>query len=254
MNPKEQALMRILREVAEQDVPSRGVDLWKRVHDRAFAHASRGAVSARYRLLILAVLGIGLLAATRPAQAVVRTLWQGLSLVFSNEQAQTDDGQAVRVMLEPTLISDPPSLLSLDDIQEQVPFQVRMPEWLPESLEFHGGTVSIGDAGTQVRLFFRRPTTTPEWDPARLDLILGPVAPYLVPSSRQQAVEIDGVDAIYVHGGWAAGEGPDTDLAWDDAEDDAFLTWEEGGLPYLLFAHGLGLELPDMVRIAESLD
>jgi hypothetical protein len=254
MNPKEQALMHILRVVAEQDVPSRSVDLWKRVHDRASADLSQRAVRARYRLVVLAILGISLVAATPPAQALVRTLWHELGLVFTSEETQANDERAMRVILEPTVIPDRPSPLGIEEIQAQVPFHVRVPEWLPEGLQLHVGTVSITDAGTQARLSFRAPTATSERDPARLDLVIGPVAPYLVPSSREQAVEINGVRAIYVHGGWAAGDSPDTQLVWDDAEDDAFLTWEEDDLPYLLFAHGLGLELPDMLRIAESLN
>jgi hypothetical protein len=61
-----------------------------------------------------------------------------------------------------------------------------------------------------------------------------------------------------VHGGWQDdGRGdPNTklgNLLWDDQADDAYLTWTQDGVTYLLEAHNLGLELNDLLRITASM-
>jgi hypothetical protein len=173
-------------------------------------------------------------------------------LVFTSAEPEPGDGGAIRVVLEPTPIVNASLILSIEEIQEQVPFQVRSPSWLPEGVQFRGGTVSMTDAGASATLSFGPASLASEADPPRLDLDIGPVGPYLVPSSEQLAVDINGAHAVYAHGGWASGD--DTNLVWDSSQDDAFLTWEADGVPYLLFGHGLGLDLSDMVRIAESLN
>lgn len=43
-------------------------------------------------------------------------------------------------------------------------------------------------------------------------------------------------------------------LLWDERADDAYLTWEEDGVTYLLEAHNLGLQFEELLRVAESLE
>jgi len=71
-------------------------------------------------------------------------------------------------------------------------------------------------------------------------------------------VTVNGLPGIYVHGSWQNdGRGdPDTNigsLRWDDEADDAYLTWTQAGVTYLLEAHRLGLVSDDLLRIAGSM-
>ena len=87
----------------------------------------------------------------------------------------------------------------------------------------------------------------------------GPIgAPPLLAASREQSVTVNGLPGIYVHGGWQDdGRGdPNTkmgSLLWDDNADDAYLTWVQEGVTYLLEAHNLSLDLDGLLHIASSM-
>ena len=78
-------------------------------------------------------------------------------------------------------------------------------------------------------------------------------------SAAEEAVSVRGLPGVYVHGGWQDdGTGDPSirmgSLLWDERADDAYLTWEEDGVTYLLEAHNLGLQFEELLRVAESLE
>lgn len=273
MNKNKQNSLHVLRMIADHDIPGNSIDLWPDIRSQMLSTRKPilPGLSRQFATVVVSVVVVvGLLVAVPTARGMIETMWQRLGLLFVdtdqyNQELEPQEPNALRIMLEPETIamSDvDPSLLSISEIQELVPFDVRFPLHVPDGLMLIGGTVAETDNGMQVSFEFHfadKPFDSPE-----LSLIIGPVAPFLVPSSRGQEVVVNGLPATYVHGGWSdTGHGdPETilgnkqdGLAWDDAINDAYLSWEgDDGLSYLLFAQGLGLELEDMLQIAESIE
>ncbi|MEZ4714012.1 MAG: hypothetical protein R3A44_42910 [Caldilineaceae bacterium] len=155
--------------------------------------------------------------------------------------------------------------MTLAEIQAQAPFVVKTPAWLPDDLAFTGGYVVETPTGAQVSLVYHRPQdrTGGEIAPDAPYLLLvimsgEPEAPPLLPEDEQQWVNVAGEPAIYVHGIWRAGAADKasntvSDVYWDSAADDAWLTWREEELAYWLQADGLHFDQTTIVQVAESL-
>ncbi len=169
--------------------------------------------------------------------------------------------------VEATVIANTPPSLSVDEVRKQIGFPLLLPTWLPDDLIYVHRSITTGydprnweGSGKQLTVEYGR---TANFDPASGFLFLrandGPIgAPPLLAESREQPVTVNGQPGIYVHGGWRDdGKGdPKTKLGilqWDDQEDDAYLTWTQGGVTYLLEAHNLSLQLGDLQKIATSM-
>jgi len=167
---------------------------------------------------------------------------------------------------EATKVTPPPSL-GLEEVRQRLPFSLGIPSWLPDGLTYMHASISEYDpntlegSGQQVIVTYGR---TADFDFESGVLFFrandGPIgAPPLLAESRQQMVTVNGQPGIYVHGGWRDDGGGDPttkmgNLQWDDQSDDAYLTWTQDGVTYLLEAHNLGLNLSDLLRIAASLE
>jgi hypothetical protein len=159
----------------------------------------------------------------------------------------------------------PPSP-SLAEVQEQLSFRLLVPTWLPDGLDHIQRGISRYDpqswegSGVQVEISYNQ---TENFQSSNGMLLFeandGPIgAPPLLAEGREQSVTVNGQSGYYVHGAWQNdGTGdPNTrygDLLWDDQADDAYLTWTQEGVTYLLAANNLNLGLDDLTRIAESI-
>lgn len=268
---KEQHITPILHELAEQEVPG-NLDLWPAIRTQVESGRRmqrRPAAKLRLKvaigLAVLALASIGLLASVPSTQAAIVHMLQRFGLVLIDPSAMRP---ATSAKVEPTVQPAPP--LTLAEAQLQAPFSIRIPTWLPEGLALVGAYVNIdngltaGRAGkplADVTVIYHRTSEPQATTPGEMLLIITSrpnPAGFVVPNSRGQEAVIHGQTGIYTHGGWRDdGQGdPGTalgNLRWDDALDEARLSWGEDGLTYTLQAVGLGLSREDMVRIAESL-
>lgn len=144
----------------------------------------------------------------------------------------------------PQAAAAPLALESMEAVRRQVPFTIRLPEWLPDGLTLRGAyvgptqsvAVSYGQSG----------------DPAAgLGLEEGAEsaspAGYAFPPSVRQHTLVNGMPATYVHGAWnERGQ-------WQDGADVVFVSWQQGGLIYAVHASGLQLSRDELLRIAESI-
>lgn len=269
MKGKNQAHWAML-EIAEQETPGNTIDLWSRVETQVTSPSdkARGTIirSRKERIafvLVLVLLLIGSLFFVPAVRAFAEDIIQRMGIAFVDTQ-QFDEN--VRVEKAETIKVTPPPSLSVEEIREQIAFPLLLPTWLPDGLNYVHRSISEYDpqswegSGKKLSIIYAR---TPDQDFTKGLLYLnandGPIsAPPLLAESSEQSVTVNGQPGIYVHGGWQDdGRGdPNTKmgiLQWDDQADDAYLTWTQGGVTYLLEAHNLGADLDVLMRIAESM-
>ena len=274
MERKELRIRRLIVEATDQGLRP-DLDLWPAIRgelrggqDRTQGPAFlRGGSLMRktFAFLIVAiaflVVAIGAMIAVPAARATAESVVRRLGLAFVDTTAP-EERNATVVKLEASPVPGG-RLMSREEIERQAPFQVRTPTWLPEGLALAGGNVSNDEQKAQVYLEYRLAglPASSETPCLMLAIYAGSVgAPPLLAASQEVAVEVHGQQAIYVHGGWRDDGQGDPQVAiggtlqWDSSLDSAWLTWEEGELTYLLQAHGLELDLDQMIRIAESLE
>jgi hypothetical protein len=76
----------------------------------------------------------------------------------------------------------------------------------------------------------------------------------IVPESAAQSLTVSGHPATYARGKWQPGSvDPPSGMQWDSTSDDGVLSWDDGGVTYVVWSSGLGLSRDDLIRIGESL-
>ncbi len=259
-----------MQEIAEQKTPGNTIDLWSRVEAKVTTPTEkvRGTIISSKKKqvafgLILALMLIGSLFFVPAARAFAEDIIQRLGIAFVDTSQYEDT--TVQSAADVIRVTPSPSL-TLAEIRERVNFSLLVPTWLPDDLTYIHRSVheynpsELEGSGQQVDIEYWR-TANFDFQNGVLSLRAndGPIgAPPLLAESREQPVTINGLPGIYVHGGWQDdGRGdPNTKmgiLQWDDQADDAYLTWTQDGVTYLLEAHNLGLELNDLLRIAETM-
>ena len=258
----------ILMEIAKERTSQAPVDLWPDIErhftaqDRPVNHR-RVARSLVYGLVAVLFLA-GALIFVPEARAFTEDIIQRMGIAFLLPDPTNHNVQVSAV--EVTEIPGIPPALTEAEIKEQLAFPVMLPAWLPEDLLYTHWSISeydpsIGGSGKKLSIEYSRSNN---FNPANGLLVLeandGPIsAPPLLAESRQQPVSVNGQTAIYIHGGWqdnGLGD-PETrfgNLLWDDQLDDAYLTWAQDGVTYLLTAYNLNLNQADLLHIAESLE
>jgi len=269
MTEKKQSHWAML-EVAEQEAPESKIDIWARVQAQVTSPAVplRGTILKSRKSqfsfgILLGVLLIGSLFFVPEVRAFTADIIQRMGIAFVDTQKFDENTQVGEVEM---IREAPPPSLSVEEVRERISFPLMLPTWLPEDLDYayyslhpydpqtwEGSGIKVGiEYGRAVDFNFASGLL-------RLNANDGPIsAPPLLAESREQNVSVNGQPGIYVHGGWQDdGTGdPNTrmgPLQWDDLADDAYLTWTQDGVTYLLEAHNLGLELDDLLRIAESM-
>ncbi|MEN4011334.1 MAG: hypothetical protein ROW48_04830 [Bellilinea sp.] len=257
-------------EIAEKETPGSTINLWPRVKAQVASSVDKGNRTIMSRMkkqiafgFMLALLLIGSLFFVPAVRAFAEDVIQRMGIAFVDTR-QFDENVMVE-KAEMIKVTPPPSL-SVEEIREQISFPLMLPTWLPEGLNYVHRSISEYDpqswegSGKKLSIIYAR---TPDQDFTKGLLYLnandGPIsAPPLLAESREQSVTVNGQPGIYVHGGWQDdGRGdPNTKmgiLQWDDQADDAYLTWTQDGVTYLLEAHNLGADLDVLLRIAESM-
>ncbi len=270
----------ILNEFVKHELPA-DLDLWPAVRAQLEAHArqpERGALWPRLfprsgrshasvgSLLVLCIVLPALAwiaVATVPrAEAMVRHALQrfGMVLMPWPEAERPVPSSAVQ-----TGVAERIRPISLAEAQRQVPFHIPLLTWRPNGLQLQGAMIgrapSTGrtndrahaQAPLQVMIFYRPRPESPQG--VFLQVTQGNVSGgYAFPASAARAVTINGRPATYVHGAWQQTHAGDAkDLRWDETADYGNLSWAAGGFTYMLSYSQLGLNVEEMIRIAESL-
>jgi hypothetical protein len=200
-----------------------------------------------------------------PVRAAVEAVIQRLGIAFAETSQFGPNSQTGQA--EPTQLAvTPPLSMSVKEVQAQISFPLLLPTWLPEGLTYirrdvkRYQTADCRDCGRQVNITY---ATTPGFDYNQELLYFhanaGPgYGGPLLAETTEQTVTVNGQSGFYVHGGWQGdGQGDPKirigNYKWDDQADDAYLTWMQDGVTYLLQGHNLGLKLEEMLRIAESM-
>jgi len=260
----------LLARVAERLAPAASIDLWPRV-DAQLVQAEAHRMRAGHRRttmaagLALAVLLVGSLALVPGVRAFAADLIQrmGIALV---ESAPLEEGAESQV-LEATPVAVRVPSLTVQEARDQAGFAVQLPTWLPASLGEARASLfeptGPGNEGYGIKLSITYTRQGPA-DPGEGLLVVHAAqgllsAPPVLPAAAEQPVTVRGLPGVYVHGGWQSDGSGDPrirmgDLLWDAAADDAYLTWVEEGVTYLLEAHGLGLTLDDLLQVAASME
>jgi hypothetical protein len=198
-------------------------------------------------------------------RAFAEVIIQRMGIAFV-DTTQFDPKNAQVQKAEATKNSNLAPSLSIEEVRAQIGFPLLLPAWLPDGLTYINRgiteyTPQSGEgSGKKLAIEYGR---TADFDSANGLLYLyandGLVSsPPLLAEARQQQVTVNGQPGIYVHGGWQDdGSGdPNTKigaLQWDDQSDDAYLTWTQDGVTYLLEAHNLGANLDVLLQIAASM-
>lgn len=260
----------ILREIAERRAPRSSINLWSQIEmrpessrkERRLKIVARRYTSAYILAAAVIILLAAITAAVPQARASIKEVFDRMGM----ELVQPDPGpQGAVAGVESIRVTPPPSL-TLEEIQEQFPYILLSPAWLPGNLALsHAGlswSLSEENPGGSpcARLVYRE-VETPTDDQRYLSFQVSPGecgGPFLLPVTREQAVVVNGVSGSFVQGGWRSdGKGdPETTYAhlqWDDSLGDAYLAWRQEGLNYFVAAFNLGLTREEMIRIAESI-
>jgi hypothetical protein len=262
----------VLKQIAESQAPGADIDLWSQIRKQLslrprqnVGKATTRHLKTRYAfMLVLLFLIVGSVIFVPSCRAFVEDVIQRMGIAFVNTERFDQNTRVEKV--EVTQIFTPPPSLSVEEVLEQIDFPVMLPTWLPENLVYvHRDVVSYDpqiEEGSGKKLSIEYSPNT--YFNSGMGLMFlnandGPItAPPLLAENREQPVTVNGRPGYYVHGGWQDdGRGdPNTkmgNLMWDDTADDAYLTWIQDGVTYLLEAHNLGLGLSDLQRIAESM-
>ncbi len=262
----------LLQSVAEEQAPRASIDLWPRIQDRA-TRPPRAILGARLpasatralAAVALVLLLAGSLALVPGVRAFGEGILQRMGIALVDTTVE-EDGSVQSAKLEVTRVAGEPPALTVEEARGRIGFDVRLPTWLPE--EFAHTRVSItensmpDDAyGPKLGIEYSQVAAPGPGDGILVmhasEGLLS--APPVLASAAEEAVSVRGLPGVYVHGGWQDdGTGDPSirmgSLLWDERADDAYLTWEEDGVTYLLEAHNLGLQFEELLRVAESLE
>lgn len=172
---------------------------------------------------------------------------------------------AVVENIEPVRVTPRPSR-TLDEIRREFPYKLIIPTWLPDDLALSHASLSHSiseedPAGSPCARLVYRTADAPIDDPHYLSFQVSPGecgGPFLLPATKELAVEVNGQPGSFIKGGWRSdGKGdPETtygNLQWDDSFGDTYLAWNQEGLNYFIVAFELDLTQEEMIQIAESI-
>jgi uncharacterized protein DUF4367 len=194
------------------------------------------------RMTLALAMGIALIAAfafSPAARAAVNNLVHQIGGVTFFSPDETHNQAPV---LESQVTIVPEDRLPLDQAREKVPFDISLPNWVPDG--FHMGSLVrisyFGDRYTPVEITWYGPDAIR----GNIDLRVGQRVSWLVDTNDLQEVQVNGQPAGLTGGTWDADSGE-----WTEAL--AILTWMKGDVMYQLSSPGLPAE--DLIRMAESI-
>ncbi len=228
--------------------------------------------------VLITIIAGALLFATPKGQAVAQNILHFFNRSESNQlpiqpsQLTTSPGASENPAVDPASITDaelttspttpenravdPASIidadLSIEEVQQQAGFDVYVPSWIPDDLNFSAATFE--PENKIVRIFYRlfdtnglvlRQEQIPMTDACELCGKVGADAAI-------QEVSIAGVYGEYVEGVWKLTE---KGAVWEDDPYLKGMRWQEGGMAFEMLYMGPPdtLSKEDMIAIAESM-
>lgn len=136
-----------------------------------------------------------------------------------------------------------PPVISFEEAQQNAPFALPEPAWLPADLTREGARIVPPN---QVQVVYGRTTNAEAglW----IEVTKGtPEGTYHFPDAAKEQVSVAEQPAICVQGAW------DNAGHWQADVDAGMLEWTADGFHYRIGHSGLGLTCNDLIRIAASL-
>lgn len=263
----ESQIRSILRDLSEHKAPGATIDLWPALQSRlqtsefAETRGTRMNVRRKFSLRLAAAIALVVLlfAAFFTLTPLGRALAQETLQFFTrteSDQLPLQDWQLTPAPTPGTTTPDPAYILdanaSVQEAEQIAGFDVLVPSWIPDSLQFVGATIE--EDQPIVRIFYRyvetnglvlRQQPIPMSGDCELCEMVGA-------SAEVQTVSILGIDGEYVEGVWKlTDQGP----IWESDPYQKTLRWQANGMAFELGFMGPPdlLSLNDLIQIAESL-
>jgi hypothetical protein len=195
----------------------------------------------------LAVALVAAVAFSPTARAAVLTLIRqigGIAYIGPEEVAGDSNPAAGEAQTVPE------EMLSLSDAQAAVPYEIHLPQWVPD------GYSMLSTVRVAYFPDIPKNSTTPmvfiTWVGSRgpsggqIQLTIGPTAQWLVDLGHLEEVQVSGQAAGLTTGGWNADTG-----WWDTSHADLTLTWTRGDVMYQLSSATATTE--ELIQVAESI-
>lgn len=269
----EEHLSHHLREMAEQEVPGT-VDLWQAIRagievdqirqprrswaDRVASCITvfQGRTAALAALSLMVLLVTFGLAAVPSAQGRIDGILHrfGLMLVDSTTITPADSGWIGQTYEQALANGDPVPLATIGEALRRAPFPVHLPRELPAEMKMTNVTIRTAPPSEPANPLFTVVMTYSRNDgELTIQESQGRSDGFGVPESQVQDAQVNGRSALYAQGVWQQVENAENSLEWDSSADRKLLSWDTGGVTYVLDAYGLDLSREDMLRIAKSL-
>lgn len=270
----EEHLSQRLREIAEHEVPG-DLDLWQAIRADITADAlprprrsMTSRVASRMRIfrsrtpvlvalsLVVLVVAFGVVTAPSAQGRIDGMLRRfGLMLVSSTTVTPATP-QWPGQTKEPALANGGPiQMTSIGEAQRRAPFPIHLPRLLPEGMTMRDVYIRTSPPTDPNGSLFTVEMTYSTGDERVMFIreTRGASEGAGVPESQVQDARINGRSALYAQGGWEFDGDSGSSLRWDETLNRQLLSWESGGVTYVVDAYGLDLRREDMIRIAESI-
>jgi hypothetical protein len=270
----EKQVQSILRELTEQKAPKAKIDLWPAIESCLIKSNLKTSKPSKIRepqintrqhrtpqlhlaatIALVAIFVCALFFVTPQGQVIAQNIFHVFSRSESN-QLPIQTWQLTPSSNEANPISDPASIidaeLSIEEAQQHAGYNVFVPSWIPDNLDFSGA--SVDQESKIIRIFYRffdtnglvfKQELIPIADACELCGKVGTDAAI-------QEVSIAGTYGEYVEGVWKlTDEGP----VWDDIPYLKTMRWQKEGMAFELLYMGPPdtLSKEEMIAIAESI-
>lgn len=257
----------ILKHLSEQKTPGATIDLWPAIQSSlrtSESNDTRGAqMNVRRKLIprlaaaiaLVVLLFAAFFTLTPQGRALAQEALQFFTRAES-DQLPLQEWQLTPAPTPGTPTPDPADIFdataSVQEVEQIAGFDVLVPSWIPDSLQFVGATIE--EDQPIVRIFYQyvetnglalRQQPIPRSEDCELCETVGA-------SAEVQTVSILGNDGEYVEGVWKlTDQGP----IWESDPYQKTLRWQANGMAFELGFMGPPdlLSLNDMIQIAESL-
>lgn len=194
----------ILREITEEQAPRATIDLWPQIETRlnpGLKNSQRKTVIRSLKkpafTLALVLVLFGSLAYVPAVRAFAEDVIQRMGIAFVATDPADQPGQMQELAATVSSAPIPPSP-SLAEIQEQLPFRLLVPTWLPDGLDTLQREITRYDpqswegSGVGAEISYSR-TGDSSGGMLRFEVNDGPItAPPLLAEGREQSVTING--------------------------------------------------------------
>lgn len=169
----------------------------------------------------------------------IRSVWVGSLVCLGLVTLLACKPIAAPVAVEQTA----PPIISIEEAQQNAPFALPEPNWLPEELVREGARVVPPN---QVQVVYDHTTNAEAglW----IEVTKGtPEGAYHFPDAAKEQVMVAEQPAVCVQGAW------DNAGQWHADADSGMLEWSANGFHYRIGHSGLKLTCDELIRVAASI-